>query len=331
MTVGCIVAPHSVDTTLEFGTDKVDIDVRLNDIRAYAGDDLSQLRTFSEYVQWKAAWVEELPWAPTPDRYEFTVDAGKLNLQMHGTMTRLQFDRCVRPGSGDGGVRPCPNFPFEMTGTGYAVSTEVKQYKAIVLDPASPLAWPFDNKRIAVRFTVAKDEAEFAENGPSLARGYELFVPTPLKAAEALRQIEANEALFVRGTSAAWSAQLAELATCTEQPWCDLRIEAARREEAHLVFEYLRSSPEAGARVKAPVEMGFDFRGRTYVTRLPKDRLTNIDELRLRILYDMQLDAFREQGKFPAQSWDSVCRPDSMKKPSLKDFCLLIGSKPPRK
>ena len=326
----CIAAPRDVETTLTFGDDKIDIDVKVKDIRAAADDDLGQLRTFFDYAQWKPSWIEDLPWAPSPDVYEFSLENNKLNLTMHGSMTRSEFDRCVRIAQ-DGKPRACPKFPFDRLSAGYALSDEVKQNRSIVLDRDTPAAWPFDAQKISVHFRPNKEEVSFIAEGPSLSHGYTLVQAMPLKAAETLNQISAGEALFMDSTGEQVRAQVAELESCSEPRWCAFRLEAARREAAHLVYAYLRGSPQAGTGVRAPPALGNDLAGRAFASRLPKDKLALLDELKLRIAYDVMLDGYREQGSMPATTWDAVCRPDTMKKPTLKDFCLRIGWHVPKK
>jgi hypothetical protein len=327
--IGCIAAPREVEATLELGAQQVEIDVRLRDIRTSSTDDLTQLRVFNEFAQWTPEWVSGVPWAPTPAKFDYQGDAGRLDLAMHGTMARADFDTCARAAS-DAGV--CKDFPLELRQTGYAVRPEVLASKSLLVDAKMKSFWPADAGRISYRVRLNANDDAFIDHGPSLGRGFELFQSSPKQAAVTLKQIEASEELFVSGSAADWQKDVAGVESCVEPPWCRLRQEAVGREQTRLVYSYLRTQPEAGAGIRVPPKRHIDFLGESLTALLPKDRLTPIDALRLRVRYDVQLADYREQGwlSLGQSAWGSVCRPDAIKKQSLKDFCARLGVKAKR-
>ena len=324
--LGCLAAPREVETTLELGAQKVEIDVRLRDIRTSSTDDLTQLRVFNEFAKWNPEWISDVPWAPTPTKFEYLGDAGRLDLAMHGTMARADFDRCARAAS-DAGV--CDDFPLELSQAGYAVRPAVLASKALLIDGKLRSSWPADAGRIAYRVRLNGSDDAFIEEGPSLGRGYEVMQASPKEAAQTLKQIEASEELFVHGSVADWLKEVAALEACVEPRWCRLRQEAVGREQTRLVYSYLRTRAEAGAGLRMPPKRHIDFLGAPFTGLLPKDALAPIDELRLRVRYDVQLDDYREQGWLsPGQSaWGPACRPEATKKQSQKDFCARLGVK----
>lgn len=325
LTLGCLAAPREVETTLELGAQKVEITVRLKDIRTSAPDELNQLRVFNEFSTWDPAWINELPWAPAATRFEYASDGGSLELLMHASMTRADFDKCARAPA-DAGL--CVDFPVELGKAGYAVRPEVLALKSLVIDPRQKASWPADAGRIGYRVGLSASEEQFIDVGPSLARGFAIHRSAPAVASQTMKKIEASEQVFLQGSLADWTKELSALDACTEQPWCALRQEAARREQLRLVFGYLSTRPEAGFELRAPPERHIEFLGGGLGKLLPKDALSPIDELRLRIRYDVQLEAFRGKGWLAADAWQTVCRPDTMKKPSLKDFCSRLGVRP---
>ena len=332
LAVGCLAAPREVETTIDLGPQKVEIDVRLRDIRTEASDDLTQLRVFNEFARWNPEWINELPWAPTPTRFEYLrdADAGRLDLAMHGSMSRADFDKCARAAF-DAGV--CEDFPLALGKSGYSVRPEILSNQGLRVDPKARASWPADAGRIGYRVGLSGRDDPFINVGPSLQRGFALHQSSPASAAETLKKIEASEALFVSGSVADWLTEVAALEACTEQPWCRLRQEAVRRDQLRLVYSYLRLRPEGADGLRAPPSRHIDFLGTAFTALLPKDLLPPIDELRLRVRYDVQRDAFGEQGWVTAEpkAWAPVCRPDTMKKPSLKDFCARLGVRPARR
>ena len=321
LVVGCLAAPREVETTIDLGPQKVEIDVRLKDIRTSAGNDLNQLRTFGGFVRWDPKWVEDTPWAPAPTRFEYLADAGRLDLAMHGTMSRADFDTCARAAS-DAGV--CNDFPVGLGMAGYSVRPEILNAKSLIIDPKAKSTWPADAGRLAYSVILSPKEELFIKNGPSLQRGFELYA-TPL-APQTLKQIDATDEVFLRGSAADWLKELTALEACTQEPWCRFRQEAVHRDQLGLVYSYLRPRPEAGdGLAQSPV---FDnYLGLPFPLLVPKDTLPLIDELRMRVRYDSQLDNYRILGwvTTDASPWSPVCRPDTMKKPSIKDFCARLG------
>ena len=196
-----------------------------------------------------------------------------------------------------------------------------------MIDAKQKSSWPADAGRIGYRVGLSASQEAFIDDGPSLARGFALHQSAPALAAQTVQQIAASEAVFLHGSVADWVKELAALESCSEQQWCKLRQEAARREQLRLVFSYLRPRPEGGHAIHAPPSRHIDFLGSAFGGLIPKDLLPPIDELRLRVRYDVQLDAFREQGWLVGEPnpWAAVCRPDTMKRPSLKDFCARLG------
>ncbi len=328
-TLGCLAAPREVETTIDLGAQRVEIDVRLRDIRTSGFDELTQLRVLNEVGRWDPQWINDLPWAPTPNRFEFLSDAGRLDLAMHASMTRAEFDRCARSGS-DAGI--CDDFPIELGKSGYFVRPQLLSARSLIIDPKAKASWPADAGRISYRVGLSALEDPFIDSGPSLQRGFELHQSAPELAAQTLKKIEASEELFVRGSVSDWLKEVAALEGCIEQPWCRLRQEAVRREQMRLVHSYLRTRPEAGEGIRPPPKRHIDFLGASFSLLNPKDNLAPVDELRLRVRYDIQLEELREQGWLSSdlRAWVSVCRPDTMKKASHKDFCARLGVRPKR-
>lgn len=322
--IGCVAAPREVETTIDLGPQKVEIDVRLHDIRTSGNNALTQLQLFSEFSKWDPKWIEELPWAVAPTRFEYASDGGRLDLSMHGTMSRADFDKCARAAY-DAGV--CNEFPVMLSKSGYGVRPEVLQLASLTIDPKAKAAWPADAGRMSYRVALSPKEEQFIKDGPSLAEGFELHRANPAAADATVKKMEAAESLFVKGSIADWQKELAELEACTEQPWCKFRRESVRRDQTRLVYGYLSKRPEAGAAIKGAPSRHLDFLDSSLGGLVPKDPLPLVDDLRMRILYDVQLDDFREQGWLGSDPWAAVCRPDTMKKPSLKDFCARLGVK----
>lgn len=291
--------------------------MRLKDVRGVGSDDLRQVDTFAMFATWKKDWLDDMPWAPTPTRFEFIADAGRLDVALKGTMARADFDACAR-GAFDGG--PCPSFPLELGKNGYAVKAEVLGLKSLTLDPKAKAAWPADAKSIAYTVKLSGDPDRFVLDGPSLLRGHALYVSDPAKAEATIAQIKADEE---KRASGEWVVP-----ACTDVPWCGLRTEALQRDRVRLVYRYLsaRQESEAGYGLRAPPPQTLDYLGSTFVSQIPKDRLPAVDELKLRIVYDLALSGFRELGTTSAP-WERVCRPDTMKKPSLKAWCTKLGVK----
>lgn len=324
LTLGCLAAPREVETMIDLGPQKVEIDVRVKDIRTLNTDDLNQLRVFSEFASWNPEWINELPWAPTPTRFEYSGDGGRLDLTMHGSMARADFDRCARAAS-DAGV--CADFPLELGKSGYAVRPEVLALKSLVIDGRQKSTWAADAGRIGYRVGLSGAEDKFIASGPSLARGFALAQAAPAVAAETVKKIDATEDVFARGTVADWVKELAALATCADEPWCRLRKEAVQRDQLRLVNAYLKARPEAGEAIRAAPSRHLDFFGGPIGGLVPKDTFAPIDELRLRVKYDVQVDRFHDDGWVLADPnpWAAVCRPDTTKKPGLKDLCARLG------
>ncbi len=317
LVAGCLAAPREVETQLTLGPKQVEIDVRLKDVRGVGADDLRQLDTFAMFATWKKDWLDDVPWAPTPTRFEFIADAGRLDVALKGTMARADFDACAR-GAPDGG--PCHTFPLELGKNGYAVKAEVLGLTSLTIDPKAKAAWPADAGRIAYTVKLSGDPDRFILDGPSLLRGHALYTSDPAKAEATLAQIKADE---VKRASGEWAVPV-----CTDIPWCGLRTEALQRDRARLVYRYLftRQESEAGYGLRAPPPLTVDYLGSTFATQIPKDRLAVLDDLRLRIVYDLALAGFHESGRASAP-WERVCRPDVMKKPSLKAWCQKLGVK----
>jgi hypothetical protein len=324
LALGCVAAPREVETTIDLGPQKVELDVRLKDIRTSGSRDLAQLRIFSEFATWKADWISDFPWAPTPSRFEYLSDGGQLDLAMHASMPRADFDRCARAAA-DAGV--CEDFPLELGKAGYSIRPQVLKTKGLVVDPKAKTTWAADAGRIGYRVPLSDSEDKFIGDGPSLARGFELYRADPAAAAETIKKIDSAEELFDRGSVADWVKELAALGACNVQPWCGFRQEAARRDQLRLVYSYLKSRPEAGESMRLPPHRHLEVLPSGAGLLTPKDTLPLVDDLRLRVRYDVHLDAMDGAGSLwgDPTAWAKVCRPDTMKKPSLKDFCARLG------
>lgn len=315
---GCIAAPREVETTLELGAQKVEIDVKVKDIRAIGADDLRQLDTFATFAKWDKDWISEMPWAPTPAKFEYVANGARLDLALHGSMPRAEFDRCA---GADGG---CPSFPVTLGKAGYAVSPEVLGLKSLTIDPKQKAAWPADVKKLTFTVAFSGDPDTFVLDGPSLLRGYQLWSQSPAKAAETLAKIKAAEEKRAEGKE--WND-----VACTEVPWCGLEREALNRDRVRLVYRYLAARADLVSHgLRSPPAQTIDYLGSTFVNVAPKESFAPADELKLRILYDEARDGFRELGSARAE-WTLVCRADAMKKPALKEFCGRLGVAPAKK
>lgn len=284
-------------------------------MRTLGSDDLRQLETFGTFAKWDPDWLSDVPWAPTPTRFEYLGDAGRLDVAMHATMTRADFDRCAR-GLPDGGG--CAAFPLSLGKAGYAVRPELTGLKSLVVDPKAKAAWAADAGRISYTVGLSGEPDRFIREGPSLLRGFQLWTSEPAKAAEAVAQVKADGEK--RASGAEWADPV-----CTDVPWCGLRTEALNRDRSRLVYRYLQArTNEAGYGLRGPPPNTIDYLGSTFIPLVPKDALPAADDLKLRIVYDVSLAEFRENGTARAP-WNLVCRPDTMKKPSLKEFCGRLG------
>lgn len=313
--MGCVAAPRDIEATLELGAQKVEIDVRLRDIRTVHADDLTQLQLFAQFSKWDPNWISDVPWAPTPTRFEYIGDGGTLDLRMRGSMSRADFDNCARgPG--------CDKFPVELGKAGYAVRPEA--LKDLRVDPKARTTWPADAGRISYRFSPNE---EFLAEGASLVRGFTIFQTSPAAAVETVNQIATAEAAFQDGGVGEWTKSLAAIDACTPEPWCGLRAEAARRDQLRLVYEYLRTKPEAGEGLGSPPERHLEFFSESVAGLGLKPGFSPIDELRLRVAYDVQLELFRANRVTGKAAWARACRPDSMKQPAQRDFCARLGVK----
>lgn len=320
---GCYTVPREVETVLHLGPDKVEIDVQLRDIRTTAPDELNQLQLFSTVSAWKADWVDTKPWAPTPDVYRFTADAGRLDLIMHGTMKRSEFDACARA---DAGV--CEGFPLALSASGYSAAPVIEVLK-LTLPSSVKTAWPANATTIA--FTVAvTPQMESGAAGPSFVRGFELFASDPAAATKAIAQMNEAEKQFTEAPVPVWAKTASELTACGDSRWCQLRVESLRRSQAILLYRYLLRGKETAIGLREPPEqqdaMRFDFGSMRSV--LPKDSFAPIDELRLRVAYDNGLNAYRANGAlgWSAATFRPVCRGEGAKKKSLKELCMRLGA-----
>ncbi len=323
---GCKVAPREIETVLELGAERVDIDVQLRDIRTGSNDDLSQLQLFEALHTWSPRFTEDLSWAPTPDRYRFSADAGRLSLSMHGTMSRADFERCARGFSLDGGDGACPRFPLHRTATGYALPPGFIEQARLVSTPGSKTSWAPDAGVISLVVGLTEN-TEKVTAGPSLVRGFELFSGAPERASATVALINETEKRLNASPGEAWHRAIGELRACREAPWCGLRLEAIRRSQARLVFRYLAELPEANVALPQPPEDARLALPESPRALVPGDKLTPLDALRLRVRYDVGLDAYRDHGSLSWQAADfaAICRPDVVKRRSLKDFCLRLG------
>lgn len=292
--------------------------MRLKDVRGVAGDDLRQLETYALFAAWNKDWISDTPWAPTPSKFEFIATPGRLDVAMKGTMARADFDACAR-GLPDGGG--CNAFPLELTKAGYAVKPELLALKTLIVDPKAKSKWAVDAGQIA--FTVRLSGAHpdtFINDGPSLVKGHTLWTADPAKAAETVEAIKTAEGKRAAGTD--WAVP-----ACKDEPWCGFRTEALERDRARLVFRYLeKRGGDVAVKLPDPPAQTIDYLGSTFVNQVPKDSFAAADDLKLRVVYDLALLSFRDRGSAQAP-WSLACRPDSMKKSSLKDFCGKLGVK----
>gem|GEM_PF-2925728 len=317
--MGCPAAPREVEAIVELGAQRVEIDVRLRDIRTPHADDLTQLQLFEQFSKWDPNWISDVPWAPTPTRFEYIGDGGTLDLRMHGSMSRADFDKCARAPL-DSGV--CEKFPLELGKAGYAVRPEL--VRELRIDPKARAAWPADAGRISYRFGTNE---KFLDDGASLVGGFTTFQVSPTAAVDAVKKIAANDTVFLDGTVAEWTKALAAIDACTSEPWCALQADAAGRDQLRLVEAYLRTKAEPSEGLEGAPPRHLDFFRDSVAPLVPKIGFAPIDDLRLRLAYDAQLRRFRERGSTGNASWARVCRPDSMKQPALKDFCARLGVK----
>jgi len=323
----CNVAPREVETVLKLSPERVMIEVVLRDIRTGAPDDLYQLQVFEPLSTWQPMWTEDMPWAPTPELYRFSADAGALTLTMKGAMKRAEFDRCARGFSTDGGEPTCPRFPLHLTAAGYSLPEGFVENQHVILSPRAQTTWRADAGVIALTLTLTPLTEQVTE-GPSFVRGFELHQLASAAAQTTVKAIETMEKQLSTGAPE-WKKTLDGLKGCTDQPWCALRTEALRRAQARLLSRLLAESGEAGEGLRETPE---DARiislegGPGYA--VPSDKLTPLDALRLRVRYDTGLSSYRETGSLgwsPA-TWAPICRPDVVKKRSLKELCTKLGA-----
>lgn len=323
----CNVAPREVETVITLGAERVDIDVQLRDIRTGERDDLYQLQVFESLSAWESRWTEDLGWAPTPDAYRYSADAGRLSLSMHATMKRADFDRCARGFSSDGGEEVCSRFPLRLTSKGYAVPDGFVEKQQLVLARGSKTSWPADAKVLAVTLGLT-EQTEKVTTGPSLLRGYEVFTASPEGARATVKLINETEKRLFAGPPEEFKKAIAELKTCTEAPWCALRSEAIRRLQARVLNRFLAELPEANVSLPEAPEDPRMMMPESLRTMVPTDKLAPIDALRLRVRYDIGLEAYRTTGslEWGGATFVGICRPEVVKKRSLKDLCIRLGA-----
>ncbi len=317
----CNVAPREVETVITLKAERVDIDVQLRDIRTGGRDDLYQFQVFEALSQWHTRWTEDWAWAPAPDVYRYTSDAGVLWLSMHATMTRSAFDACAR----DGGA--CEKFPLQLDAKGYSVLGGLIEGNNLVLARGAPTAWPADAGVIAISLGLTTRTEEVIA-GPSLIRGFEIFSLAPEKASATAALINETEKRLYTGTADEWQKTLAELTSCLDRPWCELRKEAMRRSQAQLLHRYLWQQREAMVALRSPPEDPRMVLPESIRGLVPADKVSLVDALRLRIRYDAGLAAYDKHGSlaWSGETWAAVCRPDVVKRRSLKELCIRLGA-----
>lgn len=315
--LGCYAAPRQVSLTLDLSPQSVSLVADLRDVRTPALDPLTQLRAFDGVKAWSAADAELLPWAPAPSAFVYASDGGQLDLEVRATMAREPFDACAR--SVDGG---CPRFPLRLAGGRYGVVPEVLD--AVVLDPGQATSWPADAGRVTFRFALREASAPLLfKPNRSLAAAFLLHRSDSRVAAETVARVNELEAAFELPL-AEWKQQLEREGACSGEPWCQLRADAIEGARLRLVHEFLSGRPEGGYGIQPPPPQ-FGWR---HHDGGPKWSLPLVDELRLRVEYDLQLAEFHRTGhpRPTLRGWGAACA--SKKQAEARLFCSRLGAKP---
>lgn len=319
--LGCYAAPREVRLTLDLGPQAVSLVADLRDVRTPAQDALTQLRVFDGVKEWSASDAQLLPWAEAPSKFEYASDGRQLDLALRATMPRDRFDACAR--STDGG---CPRFPLQLAGGRYAVMPDVLD--AVLIDPGQATSWPADGGRVTFRFRLRESSAPLLfKDNHSLAPGFALHRGAPQAAAETVKRVEQLEAAFNAPSSGEWAQQLELERGCTGEPWCGLRQDAIEGERLRLVHAHLRGRPEGGYGLQAPPpEFGFGMR-EVGPKRPAPPEFPLVDELRLRVEYDLQLAEHHRTGhpRPTLRGWSAAC---TSKKDAVRRFCARLGVKP---
>ena len=319
--LGCYAAPREVAVTIELGPQRVVLGAELLDVRTPMPDPLGQLRAFEGVSAWQPTWTDDLPWAPSPTRFEYSTDGGQLDLLLRAELPRAQFDACAR--SVDAG---CRKFPLVLAEGRYSVDPEVLQ--SLVVDASQPTSWAADAGRITFRFALRPADAPFLKAGGfSLAPAFLLFRGDPLAASETVRRAAQLEETFRSRRLDLWTQELERERACRGEPWCGLRQDAIELERLRLVHGYLYGLPEGGYGIQGPPpEFGF-LRWAPDLKRPPRLEFPLVDELRLRVAYDLLMAEYHRSGhpRPSLKGWSDACR---AKKARTKSFCALLGAEP---
>ncbi len=312
---GCSVAPREVRVVAELGADQVEVTAELIDLRTSERDPLQAVRAVVGGAEALSAVRLEkgLSWLTgvtvTPRAGEATLD-----VVVRGKVDRQTFDRCARTDITREKLRgACEDFPLRLDGAGYTL----RERKA----PLGELRWPAGVARIEARVPFGRADARFLDDGPSLLDAYRLYARTPTVAAAAVAQADALRAAHFASSPAAWLDALDALERCTAEPWCELQWQTVRALQLGQVHGYLMgASDESGDDLRPPPSSN---RRDAHVQ--PQSRLPPIEELRLRVLYDIALDRQGPTGALPELRWRAVCRADVARQPSQRDFCARLG------
>jgi hypothetical protein len=273
-TTGCPIAPSEVEASLTLGAKDVKYRATLKDVRVLNAGPASALPVVGELMEPPADMLKEMGWLGRPTLYRWRATDAGLDLDLEGSFSRADWDRCAQA-TCDGGNR-CDSFPFEGCGGAYRLADA-----QLLRLGTTPEKWPLDAGVISFR---AGNTEEVARTGVSAAPIWAIITAQP---AEARRADQWLHAFF----EAHESGRLPELKKLLAEPaigGADLQrlaTDGVRGSRQRLLWALLSDSEANGELQDPPGGRPYIFTN-PYRAFKPK-KLSSLAAFKLRTAYDV--------------------------------------------
>lgn len=238
-----------------------------------------------------AAATESTPWLRA-SRLDVRENQSTLDYVVQGSTSRSDFDACAREARGATSPK-CHGFPLILEGSEYALRDPKEEFSA--------KRWPSAAQRLELNVPSGRPNKQ----GTSLLKAYRQHKAAPAASLSAADLVARLDRSYRDKDLVASNKALSELEGC-KTSWCDYPREAARRNVARYVHEYLASAGgDLSSELPSTPYPAETLRRGSFV---PVQRLPPAEERRLRAAYDLTLSKFRAGGVMPPPVWDTVCR-----------------------
>lgn len=177
---GCPIAPSEVEATITLGASEVKYRATLRDLRVITGSQPSALQVVSELAEPPEAMFKEMGWLGRPTTYRWRPTDGGVDLDLEGTFSRAEWERCAVAGC-DGGSR-CDSFPFERCHGAYQLAGSQLERLG-----STPEKWPLDAGVFTFR---AKNTEEVVRSGVSAGPTWAVIAAQPTEAKQAAKWLQ---------------------------------------------------------------------------------------------------------------------------------------------